>query len=132
VETRQLAAERKSKKTITLHGYSFYQETLVLKEQDRKELIARLGDARSFKSFGGKKFCDGFHPDYLLEWSVKRDVYRCLVCFGCCEVKLYGPKSGLRADFAEGEAFPAVKRTLSGYVKNRPAFKPDPLDGADE
>ena len=64
------------------------------------------------------KGCGGFHPDYAVERAVGGQVYRCLVCFGCGEVKVFGPGGELHRDVVN--PIP-LKRLLVPYWKNRPA-----------
>jgi hypothetical protein len=72
----------------------------------------------------GEKKCGGFHPDYAVEWSVGRDRYRALICFGCEEVKLFGPALESRNDL-DRTAYKRLEELLKPYQKNRPAFAPD-------
>lgn len=93
-----LACELATKKTVRLHGFPFYAEVLPLKEADAKELTRLFTDVRSFQPFSGYKKCGGFHPDYAIEWHVGKEIYRCLVCFGCQEIKAFGPTKELYCD----------------------------------
>ncbi|HJZ58011.1 MAG TPA: hypothetical protein VKE74_23840 [Gemmataceae bacterium] len=115
-EKALLDAELKAKKTISDHGFAFYAEPLELKPADAKTLIALFSDPESFRQWRGYKKCGGFHPDYMVEYHVGQDVYRMQVCFGCSEVKVFGPKLELYCDMAK-EPFAKVLRT---YQKNRP------------
>lgn len=80
---------------------------------------ALLGDENSFRQWPGEKLCDGFHPDYLAEWRASAASYQILICFGCGEVKAFGPDRSLRCDIERGK-----ERELDGvlkkYRKNRP------------
>jgi hypothetical protein len=123
-EAKLLEKEKKEKKTVQLHGFPFYQETLELKADDRKSLQKVLGDSASFQQWGVEKKCGGFHPDYLVEWRVGDKEYRVLICFGCHEVKVFGPDKTLRCDMA-GETKKALQDVLKTYQKNRPARQDD-------
>jgi hypothetical protein len=111
--------ELKTKKTVRLHGYPFYAEPLALKESDGKRLTDLVTEASSFAPYRGPKKCGGFHPDYCVEWRVGDEVYRCLVCFGCQEVKLYGPKADLYCDVSQ-PAYAKLGELLRPYRKQRP------------
>lgn len=118
-EATQLDSELKTKPTVTLHGFPFFQETLTLKEEDAVRLKEVLGDERSFEPFQGTKSCGGFHPDYCAEWEADGGVYRCLICFGCGEVKVYGPDRALHCDIRR-EVKADLEKLLKPYRKNRP------------
>jgi hypothetical protein len=78
-----------------------------------------LGDESSFKAgFRGKK-CGGFHPDYCVEWYADGQLYRCLICLGCWEVKVYGPDRELYCDM-QHDVRDQLKKTLKRYRQNRP------------
>lgn len=118
-EKKLLDEELKNRKTVQHHGFPFYVEPLPLKERDAKELTKLFTDAKSFARFSGYKLCGGFHPDYCIEWHVGNEVYRCLVCFGCHEIKVFGSKSELYCDIAN-QAYSRFKELLEPYRKNRP------------
>src|ERR1700677_2561546 len=56
-EPNALAAERKAKPTVELHGFTFYRETLSLNAGDDETLKSVLGDPRSFQPFSAEKKC---------------------------------------------------------------------------
>src|SRR5688500_6369380 len=72
------------------------------------------------------KGCGGFHPDYCVGWAVGNQVYRCLVWFGCGEVKVFGPASELHSNLVARDA---LKRLLP-YRKNRPVSEFWPATGS--
>ena len=118
-ESAALVAERKAKPTVELHGFPFYRETLELKEGDDENLKALLEDPRTFESFSDEKKCGGFHPDYAVEWSVAGQLHTCLICFGCGEVKMYGPTGETRYDIPQ-DPRKRLEALLEPYRKNRP------------
>ena len=125
-ETKLLASELKTKKTVKFRDYPFYAETLPVSEADAAALTKILADRGSIAEFKGK-FCD-FHPDYCLEWKIGKETWQALVCLGCGEVKFYGPKSlRLHCDL-EKETHAKLKGMLKEFRKNRPApdTKPAP------
>jgi hypothetical protein len=118
-ESELVAEEKRKKDTVTLHGFSFYRELLELQPNDLDALKALVGTERSFHKWGGEKKCGGFHPDYCVEWAIGTDLYRMLICFGCHEVKLYGPEGGLYCDIGK-QAYEQLVKVLTKYQKNRP------------
>jgi hypothetical protein len=118
-EKELLDQELKEKQTVTDHGFPFYAGPLDLKPDDAKKLTALAADAKSFQKWSGYKRCGGFHPDYMVEWRVGKDVYRMHVCFGCHEVKVYGPKAELYCDMSDA-GLHGLEAVLKPYRKNRP------------
>ncbi|HET8670037.1 MAG TPA: hypothetical protein VFM05_05250 [Candidatus Saccharimonadales bacterium] len=111
--------ELRTKKTVSFHGFPFYEETLELKEADAAELTLFFRDSKSFKPYWGPKACGGFHPDYCLEWHVGKEIYQALVCYGCHEVMFYGPDVELYCDIGD-KAWGQLWKLLEPYNKNRP------------
>jgi hypothetical protein len=126
-EPRALEKERRTKAVQDLNGYPFYQQPLTLDSTDAKRLSEILGDSATYKPFAGEKKCGGYHPDYAVEWSVSSDRYRALICFGCYEVKLFGPGLESHNDL-DLDAYKRLKELLKPYQKNRPAFAPEQGD----
>jgi hypothetical protein len=118
-EPQELAAEKATKDTIQLRGFSFYRPPLDLKADDARLLRNLLGDEQSFRPFTGYKACGGFHPDWCVGWATSAGEYLCLICFGCHEVKVYGPESELYCDIQD-DVYKQLKATLKKYRKNRP------------
>ena len=114
--------DKRNKSRVTLQGFPFYKPPLEVSVADQETLKVLLGDERSFRQWGGEKFCDGFHPDYLAEWRVGGASYQFLICLGCGEVKAFGPDRSLRCDI-ETEAHRRIHEVLVKYVKNRPVQK---------
>jgi hypothetical protein len=118
-ESNLLEEERRNKAIQELDGYPFYQEVLTLTPEDAKRLSEVLGESATYMPFAGDKLCGGFHPDYAAEWHVGEDRYRALICFGCEEVKLFGPRLDSRNDL-DHAAYEKIQELLKGYRKNRP------------
>lgn len=117
-DTKLAGEERRSKKTVKLHGYTFYAEKASIQPQDRTKIVEIGSELASFKALQ-QKFCGGFHPDYALEWTVGKETWRALICLTCHEIKFYGPK-GLRLHCdIEEQAFDQLKTLLAGYRRNR-------------
>src|SRR6266404_3715392 len=122
LEAGQLAVELKNKKTTKLHGLPFYEEVLSLKERDAKKLATLVCDEKSFKPtyrnelLGIIKLCGQFHPDYCIEWRTGKQVYQVLICFGCQEVKCFGPQVELYLDI-KSETYAEFEKILKAYRK---------------
>lgn len=116
-----LAKELRSKKTVTLHGFPFYQEKLQLKEKDAAALAALFQDSASFRPMPwfAVKGCGGYHPDFCLEWRTGGEVYQTQICLGCAEIKGFGPGIMIHAAIT-GDALQSFKWILRRYQKNRP------------
>ncbi|HJZ90732.1 MAG TPA: hypothetical protein VKE40_07635 [Gemmataceae bacterium] len=124
VNERKAFEAEKKKETIESAGALFYKEPLTLKADDTTTVLARLLDATSYADFRGEKKCGGFHPDYevVVINTADKSEYRFQVCFGCHEVKVYGPKDqAVRADLTNG--YDALAKVLRPYQKNRPESK---------
>jgi hypothetical protein len=121
-ERELLEEEKRTKATVTLHDFPFYREPLDLTEEGAKALRGLLGDARTFEPFAGEKTCGGFHPDYAVEWSHEGQTTQYQLCFGCGEVKVYGPGGEFRFDL-RADARERLTRLLRPYRKNRPPFE---------
>jgi hypothetical protein len=113
-----LAKELKDKKTVKRHGFPFYAEAITPKEGVAKELIALCGDQKSFLRYRRLKKCGGFHPDWLVEFDDGAQKVSVLVCFGCGEARLYGPKNDAFSDLGAGAK--KLTETLAALQKNRP------------
>ncbi len=114
--------ELKTKQTVRLHNFAFYAEPLDLKETDAKKLTDLYSDPKSFRPFLGYKACGGFHPDYCIEWHVGKSIYRALICFGCHEMKSFGPEAELYCDI-DDKAYKQLQETLIAYGRNRQDLK---------
>jgi hypothetical protein len=121
-EAQALASEKKAKPTVTLHGFRFYREPLDLKPGDDDRLRALLGNPHSFSTYSGEKKCGGFHPDYAVEWTAGGQTYQALICFGCFEARIYGPKGGTTYDVG-ADVQQQFKDLLTPCRKNRPPYR---------
>jgi hypothetical protein len=114
-----LASELKSKKTVQQHGFSFYQRPLPLSAADAAALRRLLTSKDTYETFGGEKFCGGFHPDYSLAWVLGTQTIHVQICFGCDELKLFGTGHELRTD-ADNAAITKLRAILKKYRAQRP------------
>lgn len=121
-ERAVLEKELANKKTVTFAEYPFYADTLELKQGDTKQLISLGGDRETYREFRGEKKCGGFHPDFALEFHVGKEKYYTLICFGCHEAIVVGPKTTVRTDLGE-MGYKSLQAVLKDYKKNRPAPK---------
>lgn len=90
--------ELATKKTVVIHDFPFYERPLVLSTDEVAELRRLCAAAGSYSSYSGEKLCGGYHPDYCLTWKDDTATYDLMICFGCEEMKLYGPQNYLIAD----------------------------------
>ena len=118
-EADQLKKELATKKTLRIHGFPFYERPLPIAADEVEPLRRLCAAADSFLSYGGPKLCGGYHPDYCLAWRDGEATYHLLICFGCHEMKLYGPKQELLADI-RSDAFKQFETTLKKYRDQRP------------
>jgi hypothetical protein len=121
-ESDLVQEERRTKAVQDLHGYAFYEATLDLSAADSQRLTEILSDPSTFRSFSGEKKCGGFHPDYAVELRQGDQTYWALLCFGCHEVKLFGPGIESRHDL-DAAAYAKLQALLKNYQKNRPQKK---------
>jgi hypothetical protein len=121
-EEQLLQSELKTKKTVRIHAFPFYAERIHPKKEDAKKLVAICATTTSFTRYTGMKACGGFHPDWAIQCKVRGDVYLVLICFGCKEARLYGPKLVLYTDLHK-MALKKLSALLQQYQKNRPAPK---------
>jgi hypothetical protein len=120
-EPKQFQAEKK-KENIESAGQLFYKGDLSVKADDSAKLTGLLRDAATYTAFRGEKKCGGFHPDYevVIVNTADKSEYRFQICFGCHEVKVYGPgDKAVRADIKK-EGYDALTKLLKPYRKNRP------------
>jgi hypothetical protein len=119
-ERKLFLKEHESKSVKRLFGYDFYPELLAISAKDAETLTELLSETKTFARnhafaiYGKRCF---LHPDYAVEWHCGADRYLALLCFGCREVKLYGPGVESYHDLAP-EAFQALQGLLRPTVTN--------------
>lgn len=118
-EKKLLVDELRTKKTVRLHRFPFYDIAIPAKPEVAAKLIALCGAQETFGPYGGAKFCGGFHPDWCVEFKKGPDVYQILVCFGCQEVRLYGPQNMAYSDLDKATMTKLVD-ILKPLQNNRP------------
>ncbi|RYD84048.1 MAG: hypothetical protein EOP84_06610 [Verrucomicrobiaceae bacterium] len=111
--------EKNSQEIVQFGGEPFYQTPLEVKPGDEELLRRFCSSAESFAVYSGPKRCGGFHADYCLQWQEGDVKWQVLVCFGCQEVKFYGPDTALRADVGP-EVFKRLQALLGKYRAKRP------------
>jgi hypothetical protein len=115
----ELFANEQKKPCREIHGSAFYSELLSLSADDATRVSTLLGDAESYQPFREGKKCNGFHPDYAIEWTLAGKSYFILLCFGCGEAKVIGPGTELHYDLVDS-ARTTLREMLKKYRKNRP------------
>ncbi|HEX4985080.1 MAG TPA: hypothetical protein VFV71_03300 [Burkholderiales bacterium] len=123
-ESNLFAEELKTKQVHYLKRFPFYKEPFALKMDEAAVFSALMVDLATYRQYSGPNLCGGFHPDFALEWRPQGEAsWYALICFGCQEIKLYGPAARYHGDLAE-DAFGRLKNLLKPFRKNRP--DPDP------
>ena len=118
-EAELFAKEKASAKQVELHAFPFYDKPFELTGPDSEALRKLVTAPDTYRTYAGLKRCGGFHPDYAMVWKDGDAAYEVLVCFGCKEAKLYGPKTELLVDIAE-EAIPKLQALLRKPQRTRP------------
>jgi uncharacterized sulfatase len=121
-EKELLDEELKSKRTVQVYDFPFYQEKRAMAEEDAAVVRRILSDVKSVEAWRGEKLCGGYHPDYLLEWREEEDVYRAQICLGCHELKFFAKDLEISCDIHE-DACEKLASVLRKYQKNRPIAK---------
>lgn len=121
-EDELLESEKQTKAKILLHGSYFYEKFQDAKDTETNELRNVLSDPEGFTPFEGEKKCGGFHADYAVAWKVNGQVFEILICFGCGEVKRYGPRGEVREDMKQ-QTRENLKMILKMYDNVRPPHK---------
>ena len=117
-EPEQYESERKSKPTITIQDFDFYETPISTTPASLKQFQDLLTAKSSFEPFHGGKACGGFHPDWCATWTDGHDSYTIFLCFGCGEMKAF--KDGKRiilCDMADKSQFESL---LNPLHVNRP------------
>lgn len=108
--------ELATKKTMVLHGYHFYENSVVPNSADIIDLRKLCSSRHSFAPYGGPGFCGGFHPDFALVWRTGDRTFHFLICLGCDEVKIFGPHTEQRFDIRESAVY-GLEQILLKYRK---------------
>ena len=118
-----LKNELATKRTVRLHAFPFYEQTLAFDPKDESSLKALLASADALRPRPTDKIvvkqCGGFHPDYAVRWTAKGRVYDVLICLGCEEARCFGPDGRVDCDLGQAAA-PTFKSILTPYRRNRP------------
>ena len=113
-----LEQERRQRKTVSVKGELFFADSQVV-SPDLAEKLRTAVFAATRVARGGMKFCGGFHADFLLKWEHATGETQALLCFGCNEVKIYGPGGSLYGDLAK-EHVATLRGLLHPFGKERP------------
>jgi len=119
-ERDMLETELDTKKTFKAHGHHFYQAEITPSEADTSLLTGVATSVATFEEWTGMKLCGGYHPDWLVRWTVSDgQTHELHLCFGCHEAKLYGSGYQLYCDVADTN-YEIIKSALSRYSSQRP------------
>jgi hypothetical protein len=97
----------KEAETVSLHGYSVYDDVRQLPAEDAGPLTALFSARETFAPYRTRKACGGFQPEFCLEWKAGEAATQALISLECGEVKLFGPRGELYCDLT-----PAAAQTL--------------------
>ena len=122
-EVSLFESERAAKPHVESHGHLFYSEIIVPTPQDSVQIALIARNAATFEEWGGMKLCGAYHPDWLIEWQLPDGTSHQLhFCFGCHEVKIYGPDWRLYCDVTQ-DGYNKLRTILERYARNRPVQK---------
>jgi hypothetical protein len=124
-EPKLFKKEKETRNQFRYQGFLFYQSRPRVRDNDGDALRKVLAEPKNFAAWRGEKKCGGFHPDYMVQWKVGDDVYRVQICFGCSEIKAFGPKGAVRLDMT-AEAKKSLEATLKRYQY---VLRPKPKEG---
>ena len=125
LESDLWAKELKEKKVIKFHDFHFYEGVLTLTEENATQFSSLFSQEKTFERYDGKKVWGPFEPDWSVAFADGDDVYEVLVCFGCEEARLFGPKNEVFSDL-DGAALKKLVAVLAPLRKNRPKSKLEP------
>lgn len=104
---------------VKKHGWYFYLPPIVPTAADAAALREHVLREAAFKKWRGVKFCGGYHPDWVIQWTSKDgEAHELHLCFGCHEAKIYGPGYQLYCDVPD-ETFEALHTILKRYHVKR-------------
>jgi hypothetical protein len=120
-EPEQYASERKSKPTIIIEDFAFYEPPISATPASLTQLHDLLTSKSSFKPFRGPKACGGFHPDWCVTWIDDPHSYTIFLCFGCGDMEAF--KDGKRIVFCEMADKSQFESLLKPLHVNRPKWQ---------
>jgi hypothetical protein len=124
-EPERRTQELSRAKTIKLHGYTFYAESIPIPEADAGRLTALFFSKTTFRRHEANKRCSGYAPEYAVEWQAGDDGIHALVCLERAEVKLFVPKSELYCDLSP-EANQSLETSLGRWKEDRASATSSP------
>lgn len=118
-EAKLYRAEKKANQTVKRAGFLFYPTEIIPSPAEEQALVAALSQPGAVAEFSGAmKMCGGFHPDFAILWNDAAGAsYEAQICFGCEEIKLFGPQNELYADLAP-TTYSALREVLRYLGKN--------------
>jgi hypothetical protein len=124
-EPKLFKQEKETRNQFRYQGFLFYESRPRLREKDAEALRKVFADSGNFTAWRGEKKCGGFHPDFMVQWKVGDDIYRVQICFGCVEIKAFGPKGAVRLDMTQ-----AAKKSLEATLRRyQYVLRPKPKEG---
>lgn len=78
--------------TWSYHGYRFQFSEWRPSPAFRSLVHGALTQKQSFEAYGGPKLCGGYHADFVAEFTTSDGPVQFMVCLGCHEVLVFGPR----------------------------------------
>lgn len=116
-EADLLDSELKSKETIQIDGYPFYEKPVEFTANDQERITSLYCNKKLFTPFSGPKGCGGYHPDWLVKWKKGETEWIVHFCFGCSEATTISGDKRMLCDIRESEP---LEKLLSSYRRQRP------------
>jgi hypothetical protein len=112
-------AEMRTRKFKLFFDIMFYPDPTPLSAEINDKIKKVLLREGTLIQYTGDKKCGGFHADWCLEWRGDEGVTRCMLCFGCDEARVFGPKSSLQCDI-HPKAAPELRAILTPFREHAP------------
>jgi hypothetical protein len=116
-ESESYDLEKKTQKTLQIGGYDFYEEPLILPQDDLQELRDLCSDPKTYAPVVDKK-CGAFHPDYAAIFRRGAEETTVLFCFRCEEIETLVGGKAARYDMSNPTKLGGL---LKRYRQHRPA-----------
>ncbi len=112
-----LSAEQK-KALVMIDGEPFYPTAQTMAPEWAERLRTTVFAA--VREWSGIKLCGGFHADFLLKWDGEAGEVDAMICFGCQEIRLFGPTGELYGNLTNDGA-KELRELLAPFWKRKNA-----------
>lgn len=121
-EEKLRVIELSTHESLDIQGEKFYPEKRAFTRDDAEKVFKLLNTKSTYEPTMWGKLCGGFHADYAIQWKRDDGVTTVLLCLGCGEIRITGPKIKLVSDIALNQV-PRLREILFRYRKYRPTTK---------